>query len=47
MIGGITSCRQATIQWLVKDKSRRQKLYKESIEEASKLYAVALAHNEA
>jgi hypothetical protein len=47
MIGGVTSCRQATIQWLVKDKSRQQKLYKEFIEEASKLYADALAHNEA
>jgi hypothetical protein len=55
MIGGLTSLtaawltqsRQATIQWLVQDKSRRQKLYKEFIEEASKLYADALAHNEA
>ena len=55
MIGGVTSLtaawltqsRQATIQWLVQDKSRRQKLYKEFIEEASKLYADALAHNEA
>jgi aminoglycoside/choline kinase family phosphotransferase len=55
MIGGITSLtaawltqsRQATIQWLVQDKSRRQKLYKEFIEEASKVYADALAHNEA
>jgi hypothetical protein len=55
MIGGVTSLtaawltqsRQATIQWLVQDKSRRQKLYREFIEEASKLYADALAHNEA
>jgi len=55
MIGGVmfltavwlTQSRQATIQWLVKDKSRQQKLYKEFIEEASKLYADALAHNEA
>jgi hypothetical protein len=29
------------------NKSRRQKLYKEFIEEASRLYADALAHNEA
>jgi len=43
----LTQSRQATIQWLVKDKSRQQKLYKEFIEEASKLYADALAHNEA
>src|SRR6266480_1504386 len=55
MIGGVTSLtaawltqsRQATIEWLVQDKSRRQKLYKEFIEEASKLYADALAHNQA
>lgn len=55
MIGGVTSLtaawltqsRQATIEWLVQDKSRRQKLYKEFIEEASRLYVDALAHNEA
>jgi hypothetical protein len=50
MIGGITSLTAAWLtqshQWLVQD-SRRQKLYKDFIEEASKLYADALAHNEA
>jgi hypothetical protein len=55
MIGGVTSftaawftqSHQATRERLIQDKTRRQKLYKEFIEEASKLYADALAHNQA
>jgi len=54
LIGGLTSFASA---WLTQarhdraehfehDKSRRQKLYKKFIDEASKLYADALAHNE-
>jgi hypothetical protein len=53
-IGGLTSLaaawltqnRQANAQRLSQDKGRRQKLYKQFIEEASKLYADALVHNE-
>jgi hypothetical protein len=53
-IGGLTSLaaawltqyRQASTQRLAKDKSVRQKLYKQFIEEASKLYADALVHNQ-
>jgi hypothetical protein len=53
-IGGLTSLaaawitqqRQASAQRLAQDKSRRQKLYKQFIEEASKLYADALVHND-
>jgi hypothetical protein len=33
-------------QWLVQDRLRRQEIYKEFIEEASKLYADALQHDE-
>jgi hypothetical protein len=54
-IGGLTSLASA---WLtqnhqdrakgsLQDKSRRQKLYKQFIDEASKLYADALAHDDA
>jgi hypothetical protein len=53
-IGGLTSLaaawvtqqRQANARRLAQDKSRRQKLYKQFIEEASKLFADALVHNE-
>jgi hypothetical protein len=55
MIGGITSLtaawltqrHQATAQRLTQEKSRRQKLYKDFIEETSRLYADALGHNKA
>ena len=54
-IGGLTSLASA---WLtqshqdratrvLQDKTRRQKLYKQFIDEAAKLYADALVHNEA
>ena len=53
-IGGLTSFaaawvtqrQQANVQWLLQDKARRQELYKQFIEEASKLYADALVHNQ-
>jgi hypothetical protein len=54
IIGGLTSFaaawvtqrQQANVQWLLHDKSRRQELYKQFIDEASKLYADALVHNQ-
>jgi hypothetical protein len=54
-VGGLTSLvsawltqhRQASAQRLSQDKSRRQKLYRQFIDEASKLYADALAHDKA
>jgi hypothetical protein len=54
-IGGLTSLASAWLtqnhqdraKGILQDKSRRQKLYKQFIDEASKLYADALAHDEA
>ena len=54
-IGGLTSLasawltqdRQDRTTRLLQDKARRQKLYKQFIDEAAKLYADALVHNEA
>ena len=54
-IGGFTSFASAWLtqrhqdraKFLLQDKGRRQLLYKQFIEEVSKLYADALAHNEA
>jgi hypothetical protein len=54
-IGGFTSLiasllaqkYQARAQWLVQEKLRRQELYKEFIEEASKCYTDALQHDKA
>ena len=55
MIGGLTSVlaswmTQRTVaraQWLAQDKVRRQELYKEFIEDASKCYIDALQHDKA
>jgi hypothetical protein len=55
IIGGLTSViaswlsqqRQARAQWLGQDILRRQELYKEFIEEASKCYVDALQHDKA
>ena len=55
VIGGLTSVlaswvaqrTQARAQWLAQDKLRRQELYREFIEEASKCYIDALQHHEA
>ncbi len=54
-IGGLTSVfaswlaqhAQARAQWVAQDKLRRQELYKEFIEAASKCYVDALQHDEA
>ena len=54
-IGGFTSViaslltqrYQARAQWLVQEKLRRQELYKEFIEEASKCYTLALQNDKA
>ena len=54
-IGGLTSLASAWLtqnhqdraKRVLQDKDRRQKLYKQFIDEASKLYADALVHNEA
>jgi hypothetical protein len=53
-VGGLTSGAanwlnhrsQLRAQWLLHDKSRRQALYRDFIEEASKCYIDALQHNE-
>jgi hypothetical protein len=53
-IGGLTSLvaawltqnRQASAQRLAQEKSRHQELYRQFIEEASKLYADALVHDQ-
>jgi len=55
MIGGLTSVlaswmTQRTVaraQWLAQDKVRRQELYKEFLEDASKCYIDALQHDKA
>ena len=55
VIGGLTSLtstwltqnRQDRAKLISQDKSKRQSLYKQFIDEASKLYADALVHNEA
>ena len=46
-IGGLTSLASAWLRRLSQDKVRRQKLYKQFIDEASKLYADALVHDQA
>jgi hypothetical protein len=54
IIGGLTSFaaawvtqrQQAHVQWLLQEKTRRQELYQQFIEEASKSYVDALIHDE-
>src|SRR5215472_6051518 len=54
VIGGLTSFavawvtqrHQANVQWLLQEKTRRQELYQQFIEEASKLYVDALIHDQ-
>jgi hypothetical protein len=54
LIGGLTTFaaawvtqrRQANVQWLLQEKTRRQELYQQFIEEASKLYVDALIHDQ-
>ena len=53
VIGGLTSVlasllaqrTQARVQWIAQEKIRRQELYKEFMEEASKCYIDALQHD--
>jgi hypothetical protein len=55
LIGGLTTFaaawvtqrQQANVQWLLQEKTRRQELYQQFIEEASKLYVDALIHDKA
>jgi hypothetical protein len=42
----ITQHQQANVQWLLQEKTRRQELYQQFIEDASKLYVDALMHDQ-
>ena len=54
LIGGLTTFatawatqrQQANVQWLLQEKTRRQELYQQFIEDASKLYVDALIHDQ-
>ena len=43
----VTQRQQANVQWLSQEKTRRQELYQQFIEEASKVYLDALMHDQA
>ena len=42
----VTQRHQANVQWLLQERTRRQELYQQFIEEASKLYVDALIHDQ-
>jgi hypothetical protein len=42
----VTQRQQANVQWFLQEKTRRQELYHQFIEEASKLYVDALIHDQ-
>ena len=42
----ITQREQAHVQWLLQEKTRRQELYQQFIDDASKLYLDALMHDQ-
>lgn len=42
----VTQRQQANVQWLLQERTRRQELYQQFIEEASKSYVDALIHDE-
>jgi hypothetical protein len=42
----VTQRHQAHVQWLLQERTRRQELYQQFIEEASKLYVDALIHDQ-
>src|SRR5271166_1687828 len=42
----VTQRQQANVQWFLQEKTRRQELYQQFIEEASKLYVDALIHDQ-
>ena len=54
LIGGLTTFaaawvtqrRQANVQWLLLEKTRRQELYQQFVEEASQLYVDSLIHDQ-
>ncbi len=43
----VTQRQQANVQWSLQEKTRRQELYQQFIEEASKIYLDALMHDQA
>ena len=43
----VTQRQQANVQWFLQEKTRRQELYQQFIEEASKIYVDALMHDQA
>ncbi|MBV9643578.1 MAG: hypothetical protein JO334_08395 [Verrucomicrobia bacterium] len=43
----VTQRQQANVQWLLQEKTRRQELYQQFIENASNLYVDALMHDQA
>jgi len=43
----VTQRQQANVQWLSQEKTRRQELYQQFIEDASKVYLDALMHDQA
>jgi hypothetical protein len=42
----VTQRQQANVQWFLQEKTRRQELYQQFIEEASQLYVDALIHDQ-
>ena len=42
----VTQRHQANVQWLLQERTRRQELYQQFVEEASKLYVDALMHDQ-
>ena len=42
----VTQRQQSNVQWLLQEKTRRQELYRQFIEDASKLYVDALLHDQ-
>jgi hypothetical protein len=42
----VTQRQQANVQWFLQEKTRRQELYRQFIEDPSKLYVDALMHDE-
>jgi hypothetical protein len=42
----VTQRRQSNVQWLLQEKTRRQELYQQFIQEASKSYVDALIHDQ-
>jgi broad specificity polyphosphatase/5'/3'-nucleotidase SurE len=45
-VAWVTQRQQANVQWLLQEKTRRQELYQQFIEDVSKLYVDALMHDQ-